>query len=82
MACACNRKDDKVKPNDTCLFCANKHISGAKALYNGDYRSINTLRIIAQLIMASWHYNEQFSKEKDICLYIVDLILTRQEYKS
>lgn len=81
MACSCN-KQKLVKPIETCLFCAHKHIASAMALYVDDLNSINNSKIIGQLVLASWHYNSDFSNERDYCLDIINKIYSCQSYKS
>jgi len=80
MACSCN-KFKLVKPIETCLFCAHKHIASAMSLYNEDASSIDNSYIIGQLNLASWHYNSDFAIERDMCLNIINKINNGVDYK-
>ena len=48
MSCSCSRAH-RVKPYETCIFCAHKHIAAALALRDEP-------SLVGQLILASWNY--------------------------
>ena len=60
MACSCN-KQRLVKPTETCIFCAHKHIVTAKELFLSGSVSM----AIGQLNCASKHYNSNFPEMRD-----------------
>ena len=69
MPCKC-KKDFKKKPNEYCLFCAEKHFSTAKqAYYELGYQRTNRQLIIGQLELARKH----LSKDEKLQLKIRDL---------
>ena len=55
------RTAEQKAPDTPCIFCAHKHISAAKQLYDLElnYRSINKSHAIGQLILAAWHYERE-----------------------
>ena len=60
--CDCN-KAKKLRPFDSCIFCAHKHAASALALSNFLTES-NTLlkfRIISQLNLSKWHLNKDLN---------------------
>ena len=68
MPCHCHtimressRATGQKAPDTPCVFCAHKHISAAKQLYDLElnYRSINKSDAIGQLILAAWHYERE-----------------------
>lgn len=62
MSCSCKKNTiaDK-RPDEPCIYCAHKHISTARALYDLEigYRSLNKSDAIGQLILAAWHYDKE-----------------------
>lgn len=80
--CVCT--SNKIKPNETCLFCCQKHLSAALALTN-ELNSIydeNLLRVASQIKLASWHFNTNFLIEKEKCDEIIQKILSFHEFKN
>lgn len=80
--CICT--SNKIKPNETCLFCCQKHLSAALALTN-ELNSIydeNLLRVASQIKLASWHFNTNFLMEKEKCDEIIQKILSFHEFKN
>ncbi len=67
MGCGCRNShpDDSIglnkNPDTPCIFCAHKHISAARQLYDLEpgYRDINKSNAIGQLILAAWHYDKE-----------------------
>lgn len=63
MACSCkNRKGKSAdipydkRPEDPCLYCAEKHVSTAMQLIaESGYIGMNRQRIIGELVLAQWH---------------------------
>lgn len=60
MACSCN-KTKLVKPTETCIFCAHKHLATAKELFLKGYVSMS----VGQLNCASKHYNVNFPEMRE-----------------
>lgn len=80
----CNCKNQgKVRPNETCLFCCHKHLAGALALSN-DYikEDINLLRVASQIQLAAWHFDKNFEHLVFRCQFIIDKILSFQNFKK
>lgn len=50
-----------IRPDEPCIFCAEKHVSDAKALaVEFGYRQINRQMIIGSLGCAIWHLAEEY----------------------
>ena len=61
MTCSCHKQHDKnldfaKRPEEPCIFCAEKHIAAAAALAreNG-YEAMNRTMLVGELILAQWH---------------------------
>lgn len=68
MACSCQNKTVQkvdiphiIKPDESCIFCAEKHLSTAMRLVkeNG-YIKVNRQNIIGELVLFQWHTYENF----------------------
>lgn len=81
--CNC-KKSSKTRPNETCLFCCNKHLSAALALLNNcnSNQNENILRVASQIKLASWHFNINFNEESNECNSIIQKILNFQNIKN
>lgn len=80
--CDC-KSSNKIKANETCLFCCTKHLSAAVALTN-DYliNDINLLRAASQIKLASWHFDKNFENFANRCNQIVNKILNLNKFKD
>lgn len=78
MACNCKTRKEfdspiehTIRPDEHCLFCAEKHFSEAYALQQEcGYNGINRHRIIGALVLAQWHLYE---KERELAEHIRNL---------
>ena len=68
MACGCGNHKNGVglslldkNPDTPCVFCAHKHITTARQLYDLElgYKDINKSHAIGQLILTAWHYDKE-----------------------
>lgn len=66
MSCSCSRTH-RVKPYETCIFCAHKHIAAALALRDESC-------LVGQLILASWHYRDDFPEMEAACIECAERI--------
>ena len=63
MACKCqtmkkvdNPAEHVIRPDEPCLFCAEKHFTEAFSLHNeGGYSAINRHAVMGALVLAQWH---------------------------
>lgn len=67
MSCSCNN-NRAVKPFETCIFCGHKHVVAALVLRGRDFSGMSRSYAIGQLMLASWHYNDNFQEMRDRCL--------------
>lgn len=74
MSCSCSRTH-KVKPYETCIFCAHKHIAAALALRDES-------SLIGQLILASWHYRNDFPNMEADCIACVEHVERAESYRD
>ncbi len=61
MTCTCHKQHDAKldfakRPEEPCIYCAEKHIAAASALAreNG-YEAVNRSMMLGELILAQWH---------------------------
>ena len=81
--CDCN-KAKKLRPFDSCIFCAHKHAASALALSNFLTES-NTLlkfRIISQLNLSKWHLNKDLNNIINLYDKIILNIFNGDEFKN
>lgn len=61
MTCTCHKRHDSdldfdKRPEEPCIYCAEKHIAAAAALAreNG-YEAANRVMLVGELVLAQWH---------------------------
>lgn len=74
MSCSCSRTH-RVKPYETCIFCAHKHIAAALALRDES-------SLVGQLILASWHYRDDFPEMEAACIECAERIERAEPYRD
>lgn len=74
MSCSCSRTH-RVKPYETCIFCAHKHIAAALALRDES-------SLIGQLLLASWHYRNDFPEMESGCIACIEQIEHAEPYRD
>ena len=80
--CECT-KNKKIRPFDSCIYCAHKHASAALALSSVFEKNILIkLRIISQLNLSMWHLNKSYFRLINSYKNIINKILRNDEYKS
>lgn len=68
------------RPEEPCVFCAEKHLSTAYALaQEGGYEGKNRLRMIGELVLAQWHL---WLDHRAIAVKIRDLRHAVQSWKQ
>ena len=69
--CNCS-SNNKVKPNETCLFCCHKHLAAALALTNESFLDDSILlRIASQIQLAAWHFDKNYLEYVNECKRII-----------
>jgi hypothetical protein len=83
MKCTCS-SNIKVKPFDSCIFCAHKHAASALALtkFLINEESIISLKICSQLILSKWHLSKNYKNLIDENDDIVNLILNLKDFQN
>jgi hypothetical protein len=83
MKCTCS-SNIKVKPFDSCIFCAHKHAASALALtkFLINKESIISLKICSQLILSKWHLSKNYKSLIDENDDIVNLILNLKDFQN
>ena len=74
MSCSCSRTH-RVKPYETCIFCAHKHIAAGLALRDES-------NLVGQLILASWHYRDDFPEMEAACIECAERIERAEPYRD
>lgn len=74
----------RTRPFETCLYCAQKHLSSALAMSVFDFTGKNPIvvRIASQVQLAAWHFGNTYSNEYDRCLKIINNIFQLKPYKE
>ena len=89
MACSCIKKlpgaidaPHLIRPDEPCLFCAEKHIAAAMQLANEcGYEAPNRQKIVGELVLAQWHlYRKNYSLAEKL-RDIRHLVQSREESK-
>ena len=79
--CICS--SNKVKPNETCLFCCHKHLAGALALTNEElFNDELLLKIASQIQLAAWHFNKNYLEHVKECKRIINKVLSFELFKE
>lgn len=79
----CTCTTNKVRPNETCLFCCHKHLAAALALTNNSLIDDTLLlRIASQIQLAAWHFNKNYLNFVERCQKIIKKVLFFEEFKS
>lgn len=79
--CIC--ASNKIKPNETCLFCCHKHLAAALALTNEELLNDELLlRIASQIQLAAWHFDKNYIEYVKECKNIINKILTFNLFKE
>lgn len=83
MKCTCS-SNIKIKPFDSCIFCAHKHAASALALTNFliDDKSIILLKICSQIILSKWHLSKKYKKLISNSNEIVNKIINFKDFKN
>lgn len=81
--CEC-LKNKRIRPFDSCIYCAHKHATSALALTNliNDDNKLIKLRIISQLNLSSWHLNKSFYNLNKKYQLIINKILKNEDFKD
>lgn len=80
--CDCS-SNNKVKPNETCLFCCHKHLAAALALTNESiFDDSILLRIASQIQLAAWHFDKNYLEYVNECKRIILNVLYFKEFKT
>ena len=74
----------RTRPFETCLFCAQKHLSSALALSSMDLtgRYPVSLRTASQVQLAAWHFGKTYLDEFRRCKAVIDLIFSLKDYQN
>lgn len=89
MACSCTKKlpgaidaPHLIRPDEPCLFCAEKHLAAAMQLANEcGYEAPNRQKIVGELVLAQWHlYRKNYSLAEKL-RDIRHLVQSREESK-
>lgn len=89
MACSCTKKlpgaidaPHLIRPDEPCLFCAEKHLAAAMQLANEcGYEVPNRQKIVGELVLAQWHlYRKHYSLAEKL-RDIRHLVQSREESK-
>jgi hypothetical protein len=79
--CDCT-KNKKIRPFDTCIYCAHKHAASALALSNFKNKKVLfKFRIISQLVLSRWHLNDSFGNLHSIYENLINSIINDVDYK-
>lgn len=89
MTCSCTKKlpgavdaPHLIRPDEPCLFCAEKHISAAMQLANEcGYETPNRQKIIGELVLAQWHVYRTHYPLAEKLRDIRHLVQSREESK-
>lgn len=80
--CNCS-SNNKIRPNETCLFCCHKHLASALALTNESLLDDSILlRIASQIQLAAWHFDKNYLEYVNECKRIIINVLTFKEFKK
>jgi hypothetical protein len=80
--CECS-KNKKIRPFDTCIYCAHKHAACALALSNlKNNKILFKLRIISQLVLSRWHLNEAHKNLYHVYDLLIESIIKNHDYKK
>lgn len=87
MACKCQNKTKNevdiphiIKPDEPCIFCAEKHLSTAMMLVKEiGYLAVNRQAIIGELVAFQWHIYQLDFKLAEKARNIRHLIQNRKE---
>lgn len=83
MNCTCS-SNIKLKPFDSCIFCAHKHAITALSLTNFliDNKSMLLLKICGQLTLSKWHLSKAYSKLINKNNNLIELIFDLKDFKK
>lgn len=81
--CECN-KTKKLRPFDSCIFCAHKHAASALALSNflNESNILLKFRLISQLNLSKWHLNKDLNTIINLYNQIILNIFNDGEFKN
>ena len=89
MACSCTKKlpgaidaPHLIRPDEPCLFCAEKHLAAAMQLANEcGYEAPNRQKIVGELVLAQWQLKKKNYSLAEKLRDIRHLVQSREESK-